>query len=48
MRDYHTHTFRCKHAQGDVEDYAKYAVEYGIDVLGVSDHTALPDNWIPK
>ncbi|MGI6144448.1 MAG: histidinol-phosphatase [Clostridia bacterium] len=48
MRDYHTHTFRCKHAQGDVEDYAKYAVEYGIDVLGVSDHTALPDNWIPE
>ena len=48
MRDYHTHTFRCKHAQGDVEDYAQYAVEHDLDVLGVSDHTALPDNWIPE
>lgn len=48
MWDYHTHTFRCKHAQGDAEDYAKYALEKGIEVLGISDHTALPDNWIPE
>lgn len=47
MQDYHTHTFRCKHAQGDVEDYAKYAWDHDFKVLGVSDHTALPDNWVP-
>ncbi|MGI6588643.1 MAG: histidinol-phosphatase [Peptococcia bacterium] len=45
MQDYHTHTYRCKHAQGDVEDYAEYALQQGFEVLGVSDHTALPDNW---
>lgn len=48
MRDYHTHTFRCKHAQDDVEDYACFALKHGFEVLGVSDHTALPDNWCPE
>lgn len=47
MKNYHTHTWRCKHAVGDVADYAKAAVESGITVLGISDHTPLPDNrWI--
>lgn len=44
MREYHTHTFRCKHAKGDVEDYAKVALENKYEVLGISDHTPLPDN----
>lgn len=44
MRDYHTHTFRCKHARGDVEDYAKIAVSNRYEVLGISDHTPLPDS----
>lgn len=48
MRDYHTHTYRCKHAQGDVEDYAQFALKHGLEVLGVSDHTALPDSWCPE
>ncbi|MCB1191948.1 MAG: histidinol-phosphatase [Leptospiraceae bacterium] len=47
MKNYHTHTFRCKHASGDVKDYVKVAIENGITVLGISDHTPLPDNrWL--
>ncbi len=44
MKNYHTHTYRCKHAKGEVEDYVKKAIEEGITVLGISDHTPLPDN----
>ena len=42
-RNYHTHTHRCKHASGDCEDYAREAMALGMEVLGFSDHTALPD-----
>ncbi|HEY8391896.1 MAG TPA: histidinol-phosphatase [Capillibacterium sp.] len=41
-KDYHTHTFRCHHAQGEVRDYAAAAVEKGLQVLGVTDHTPFP------
>jgi len=43
-KNYHTHTYRCKHAQGDVNDYAKVAIDNKVAVLGFSDHTPLPDN----
>ncbi len=47
MNNYHTHTWRCKHADGTVEDYAKEALKAGINILGISDHTPLPDNrWL--
>jgi len=47
LENYHTHTFRCNHADGDVSDYAKAAVEQGLTLLGMSDHTPLPDNrWL--
>lgn len=47
MKNYHTHTYRCKHATGEVIDYAKVAVEQGISVLGITEHTPLPDNrWL--
>jgi histidinol-phosphatase (PHP family) len=42
--NYHTHTYRCKHASGDVSDYARDAVHHGLSDLGMSDHTPLPDN----
>ncbi len=41
--NYHTHTYRCKHAQGDIIDYAAAAVECGIETLGMTEHTPLPD-----
>jgi len=47
LKNYHTHTYRCKHAIGDIDDYAKAALTGGITVLGFTDHTPLPDNrWL--
>jgi histidinol-phosphatase (PHP family) len=42
-KDYHTHTFRCQHAIGDVIDYAASATKQGFQVIGSSDHTPFPD-----
>ncbi len=42
-KNYHTHTYRCKHAKGDIEDYISYALSGHLKVLGFSDHTPLPD-----
>lgn len=44
--NYHTHTFRCKHARGDVDDYIAAAREKGILKLGFADHTPVPDRWM--
>lgn len=47
MRNLHTHTFRCKHAVGEVADYVEAAKAKGLSVLGFADHTPLPDNrWL--
>ncbi|MBI9104167.1 MAG: histidinol-phosphatase [Spirochaetales bacterium] len=43
MHNYHTHTYRCKHAKGDVIDYAAEAVKAGMRSLGMSDHIPYPD-----
>ena len=42
--NFHTHTFRCKHAKGETYDYCRYAIKHGMKTLGFSDHSALPDN----
>ena len=45
--NFHTHTFRCKHASGETVDYCASAVQFGLETLGFSDHSALPDDrWI--
>lgn len=47
--NYHTHLELCKHATGNVDDYCKSAIARGLTVLGISDHTPLPDNrWITE
>lgn len=38
--NFHTHTFRCKHAVGADEEYVKAAISAGFDVLGFADHAA--------
>ncbi|MGE5557234.1 MAG: histidinol-phosphatase [Bacillota bacterium] len=43
MNNLHTHTFRCKHAAGDAADYAAAALSRGVQILGITDHTPLPD-----
>ena len=39
--NYHTHTYRCGHAQGKDKDYVLKAIEHGFKVLGFSDHVML-------
>jgi len=41
--NWHTHTYLCKHADGDVDDYCAAAGDHGLEVLGFSDHAPLPD-----
>ncbi len=38
IANYHTHTFRCKHAKGQDEEYILRAIEGGLKILGFSDH----------
>lgn len=37
--DLHTHHFRCGHADGNIRDYVEAAIEAGLQVIGISDHT---------
>ncbi len=46
--NFHTHTYRCNHATGEVIDYARAAFNQGSNALGISDHAALPDNRWPE
>ncbi|MCP4003580.1 MAG: histidinol-phosphatase [bacterium] len=47
LHNFHTHTYRCKHAQGDVADYCEEARKRGMKTLGFTDHSAFPDDrWI--
>ena len=39
IASYHTHTFRCGHAEGTEHEYAAKAAEAGLKILGFSDHT---------
>lgn len=43
MNNYHTHTWRCRHAEGDVPDYVEEARLAGMEELGFSDHMPWPD-----
>ena len=38
LHSYHTHTSRCKHADGTDEEYVIKAIAEGVRVLGFSDH----------
>jgi histidinol-phosphatase (PHP family) len=46
--DYHIHTPLCHHAIGWPIDYARRAVELGLEEIGISDHSPMPeqfDDW---
>lgn len=36
--NYHTHTYKCGHARGTIEEYIVRAIENGIKYMGFSDH----------
>ena len=37
--NFHTHTYRCGHAEGNEKEYVARAVQAGLKTLGFSDHT---------
>ena len=39
--NYHSHTFRCHHAEGTEREYVEHAIDAGIKILGFSDHAPL-------
>ncbi|MEI8340409.1 MAG: histidinol-phosphatase HisJ family protein [Verrucomicrobiota bacterium] len=46
--DYHIHTPLCRHAIGLPGEYARVAVEKGLDEIGFADHNPMPepfDDW---
>lgn len=45
IANYHTHTPRCRHANGTEESYVQTAIQGGLKILGFSDHTPY---WFPE
>ena len=39
--DYHTHHYRCRHAEGNLADYVDAAIAAGFDEIGLSDHSPI-------
>lgn len=37
--DFHTHHERCGHAEGRIQDYIEAAIEKGLNMIGISDHS---------
>ena len=37
--DMHTHHSRCGHAVGSIKDYVEEAINLGLQIIGVSDHS---------
>ena len=44
IANYHTHTPRCRHAEGTEEEFVRAALEGDLKILGFSDHTPY---WFP-
>ncbi|MCC8072802.1 MAG: histidinol-phosphatase [Clostridiales bacterium] len=47
MKNYHTHTVRCRHAYGQDRDYVRSAIKAGFEEIGFSDHAPMlfPENY---
>lgn len=43
--DFHIHTKRCKHAEGEMRDYIEKAMELQMSEIAFTDHIPLPDNF---
>ena len=50
IANYHTHTWRCMHADGTEREYVERAIEGGLKILGFSDHTPMPypDGYVSR
>ncbi|MEJ2543176.1 MAG: histidinol-phosphatase HisJ, partial [Calditrichaceae bacterium] len=45
ISDYHIHTKRCKHAEGEMREYVEKTIELQISEIAFTDHIPLPDNF---
>jgi histidinol-phosphatase (PHP family) len=43
--DYHIHTYLCKHAVGELDQYVEQAIKIGLDEIGFADHNPLPGGF---
>lgn len=45
--NYHTHTWRCRHAVGEERQYVENAIRAGLEILGFADHAPyiFPDGY---
>jgi histidinol-phosphatase (PHP family) len=41
LADYHTHHYRCGHADGQMDDYVEAAIGAGLAEIGLSDHAPI-------
>lgn len=41
MKNYHTHTKRCRHATGEDREYVEAAIKAGFEEIGFSDHSPM-------
>lgn len=50
IANYHTHTARCNHAQGEEWEYVEAAIANGLKILGFADHSPqiFPDGYVSK
>jgi len=50
IANYHTHTWRCHHADGMEREYVERAIASGLKILGFSDHTPYlyPDDYVSR
>lgn len=46
--NYHTHTYRCGHAQGSAEEMIQAAIQGGFKTIGISEHMGYEDWDDPK
>lgn len=37
--DFHTHNRRCGHAKGEIRDYIEAAIDNGLSMIGIADHS---------
>ena len=48
LPDYHFHTSLCKHASGELRDFAQFAAIKGIPEICCTDHAPNPNGYDPK
>jgi len=46
--NYHTHVKYCNHAVGDVKDYIKAAINFGLEEIGMTDHAPILESFMSE